>query len=115
MYLDRHIKEAELLQAIATQGAPILSTVEAVATNNPGLMQTAQAFVEQQLPTGEPPLDIPIYDLVQVDNFFGSSQYIFYTTPAQYSQVLEYYKSHMSDNGWIYQETESHEYAAAAS
>lgn len=102
------------VQAIATQGAPMLSTIQAVATYNPGLVQTAQAFINQEIPTGEPPTDIPIINRDQVENYFGSSQYIFYTSLIEYSQVLDFYKTEMPNNSWQYLQSTSNEYANAA-
>jgi hypothetical protein len=92
----------------------MISTIQAVTTNNPGLVMTAQAFIEQEIPTGEAPLDIPIYNRDQAQNYFGSSQYIFYITPSDYSQILDFYKTQMVSNGWQYLESDSHEYANAA-
>jgi hypothetical protein len=104
----------ETVKAIATQGAPVLSTIQAVATYNPGLIQTAQAVINKEIPTGEPPIDIPIFNRDQVQNYFGSNQYIFYTSPTQYSQVLEFYTTEMPNNGWQYLQDDSHEYTNAA-
>jgi len=104
----------ETVKAVATQGAPVLSTIEAVATYNPGLVKTAQAVIQQEIPTGEAPTDIPIINQDQVPNYFGSSQYIFYTSPTQYAQVLGFYKTEMPNNGWQFRENNSHEYANAA-
>jgi uncharacterized protein YoxC len=104
----------ETVNSITTQGAPMISTIQAVGTNNPGLVQTAQALVIQEIPTGEPPTDIPIFNRDQAVNYFGSSQYIFYISPTEYTQVLEFYKTQMPDNGWQYLESDSHEYANAA-
>jgi hypothetical protein len=104
----------ETAQNMATQGAPLLSTIQAVATNSPGLVGTAQSFLVEQLPSGEPPTDIPILAQDQVYNYFGSSQYIFYTTPTQYAEVLGFYQSQMENNDWELDQTESHEYANAA-
>jgi len=104
----------ETAQSMATQGAPLLSTIQAVATNSPGLVGTAQNFLVEQLPSGEPPTDIPILAQDQVYNYFGSSQYIFYTTPTQYTEVLGFYQSQMESNDWELDQTESHEYANAA-
>jgi len=104
----------ETAKAIATQGAPLLSTIQAVATYNPGLVQTAQAVIGQEIPAGEPPTDIPIINQDQVNNYYGSSTYIFYTSPTPYSQVLEFYKTKMPNNDWQYLQNDSHEYANAA-
>jgi len=104
----------ETAKAITTQGASVISTIQAAATYNPGLVQTAQAFIGQEIPTGEPPSDIPMINQDQVHNYFGSSQYIFYTSPTQYSQVLEFYKTEMPINGWKFLPNDSHEYANAA-
>jgi hypothetical protein len=109
-----HPHVLETAQALLTQAAPAIGTIQSVATYNPGLLQTAQAAVGRELPTGEPPTDIPILSQDQVYNFFGSSQYIFYTTPTQYPQVLDFYQTQMPDYGWKFQESESHEYAKAA-
>ena len=102
------------VKAVATQGAPLLSTIEAAATYNPGLVQTAQGIIQNEIPTGEPPTDIPIINRNQVNDYFGASQYIFYTTPNAYPEVLQFYQTGMPDNGWQYLEAESHEYANAA-
>lgn len=110
----QHPGVLETVKALATQGAPLLSTIQAVATYNPGLVQTAQAFINQEIPTGEPPSDIPIINRDQASNYFGSSQYIFYITPTGYTQVLDFYKSEMPNNGWQYLQSDSHEYANAA-
>jgi len=104
----------ETAKAIATQGAPLLSTIQAVATYNPGLVRTAQAVIEQEIPTGEPPIDIPIINRDEAYNYFGSSQYIFYTSPTSYAQVLDFYTAEMLNNGWQYLQNDSHEYANAA-
>jgi hypothetical protein len=104
----------ETAQAIATKGAPVISTIQAVTTNSPGLVGTAQTFLGEQLPSGEPPTDIPILAQDQVYNYFGSSQYVFYTTPTQYTEVLAFYQTQMPANGWEIDQTESHEYANAA-
>jgi len=110
----QHPGVLETVKAFTTQGAPLLSTIQAVATDNPGLEQTAKAFVEQEIPTGEPPADIPIVNPELVENYYGSSQYIFYTSPLEYTQLLEFYKTEMPNNGWQYLESVSHEYANAA-
>ena len=110
----QHPGVLETIKALATHGAPMISTIQAVATDNPGLVQTAQAFVEQEIPTGEPPTDIPIFNRDQIGNYFGSSQYIFYISPTDYEQVLDFYKTQMPNNGWQYLESDSHEFANAA-
>jgi hypothetical protein len=109
-----HPSILETVQTIATQGVPVISTIQAVATNNPGLVQTAQAIIAEELPTGEPPADVPILAQDQVYNYFGSSQYIFYTSPTQYPQMLAFYQSQMPISGWILDQAESQEYANAA-
>jgi hypothetical protein len=110
----KHPGILETVKAIATQGAPVISTIQAVATYNPGLVQTAQAVINQEIPTGEPPTDIAIINRDQVQNYFGSSQYIFYTSPTQYAHVLEFYKTEMPNDGWQYLQDNSHEYANAS-
>jgi hypothetical protein len=104
----------ETVKAIATQGAPLLSTIQAVATYNPGLVQTAQAFIVQEIPTGEPPTDIPTIDPERAQSYFGSSQYIFFISPVEYTRVLDFYKTEMPVNGWQYLQNNSYEYANAA-
>ncbi len=104
----------ETVKAYTTLGAPMISTVQAVGTNNPGLVETAQAFINQEKPTGEPPADMPIFNREQADSFFGSSQYIFYISPSEYTQVLDFYKTQMPNNGWQFLESDSHEYTNAA-
>ncbi len=101
-------------ESIDTQGVPLLGTIQAVATNNPGLVQTAQAVIEKEIPTGEPPRDVPILNRSQAEGFIGSSQYIFYTSPSKYSDVLSFYQTEMPNNGWQYQESESHLFSNAA-
>ena len=101
-------------KAVVTQGAPFLGTIEAVTTNSPGLVQTAQAIINNELPTGEPPSDIPILDRNQAKDFIGYSQYIFYISSSQYQDVLTFYQTEMPNNGWLYMESESHEYANAS-
>ncbi len=110
----QHPGVLETAKGFATHGAPIISTIQAVATENPGLVQTAQAFIEQELPTGEPPSDIPIFDPNMAENYFGTSQYIFYISPTEYTQVLDFYKTQMLNNGWQYMESDSHEFTNAA-
>jgi len=110
----QHSGIIETVKALATQGVPIISTIQAVATYNPGLVQTAQAFINQEIPGGEPPPDIPIYNRDQVNNYFGSSQYIFYTSSSAYDQILDFYKTEMPNLGWQYLQSDSHEYANAA-
>jgi hypothetical protein len=110
----QHPDVLETVKAFTTQGPAIINTIQAAATNNPGLVQTAQAFIEQEIPTGEPPADIPIYELEQVENFFGSSQYIFYISPGEYPLILEFYKTQMPSNGWQFLESDSHEFSNAA-
>jgi hypothetical protein len=104
----------ETVKAVGTQSVPLISTIQAVGTYNPGLVQTAQAFINQGIPTGEPPSDIPIKNRDQAGNYFGSSQYIFYTSPVTYDQVLDFYKTEMPKNSWQYNQSDSHEYANAA-
>jgi hypothetical protein len=110
----QHPGVLETVKAFSTQGAPIISTIQAVATDNPGFIQTAQSLIKQEIPTGEAPVDIPIYNRDQAQNFFGSSQYIFYITPTEYAQILAFYKTQMVNDGWQYLEGDSHEYANAA-
>jgi hypothetical protein len=102
------------VKAISTQGAPILSTIQAAGTYSPGLVQTAQAVIQNEIPTGEPPSDIPILNRDQVKDYFGSSQYVFYISPSAYADVMQFYQTEMPNNGWQYIESESHEYANAA-
>ncbi len=104
----------ETVKAVTTQGAPLLSTIQAAGTNNPGLVQTARAIIQKEIPTGEPPDDIPVINRDQLHDYFGSSKYIFYTTPDQYAEVLQFYQTEMPKNGWQYLENDSHEYANAA-
>ncbi len=104
----------ETVKGVATQGAPLLSTIQAAATNNPGLVETAQAIVQKEIPTGEPPADIPVMNRDQSNSYFGTSQYIFYISPNPYPDVLQFYKTEMPSNGWQYLESDSHEYANAA-
>jgi hypothetical protein len=110
----QHSDMLQTAKAISTQVSPLISTIQAVASHHPGLVQTAQALIKQELPSGEPPSDIPIYDLQSADAFFGSSQYIFYIVSAEYDQVLEFYTTQMPVYGWEYQESDSHEFANAS-
>lgn len=104
----------ETVQSVATQGAPLISTIQAVATYNPGLVQTAQAVIQKEIPTGEPPGDIPVLNRDQLHDYFGSSQYIFYTSPSQYTEVLQFYQTEMPNNGWQLNQNDSHDYSNAA-
>ncbi|MGE5123100.1 MAG: hypothetical protein ACM3H7_01160 [Acidobacteriaceae bacterium] len=101
------------VKAVTTQEAPIISTGEAAATQFPQYIQTVQAIFKDEIPSGEPPSDIPLQDMAQMEDFFASSQYIFYITPVKYAQVLSFYRIGMADNGWEYQQDESSEYAQA--
>jgi len=108
---------AQLRQTVeiwATKGASMLSTIQGVATLSPGFVQTAQSFIENEIPTGEPPADIPLLDLEQMVSYYGSSQYIFYITPMDYIQVLSIYQISMPHEGWQFLSDNSHEYAQAA-
>ena len=102
------------VRAITTQGAPLLSTIQAAFPDNPGVVQTAQAFIKGEVPSGDPPTDIPIMDIDRTESYFGSSQYIFYISAYEYPQVLDFYKVKMPENGWQYLQDESHQYANAA-
>jgi hypothetical protein len=110
----QHPGIVETVKAVATQGAPILSTIEGVATNNPGLVQTAQALIQKEIPTGEPPSDIPVMNRDQLNDFLGSSQYIFYTSPNTYADVLKFYQTEMPNNGWQLNQNKSHDFSNAA-
>jgi hypothetical protein len=104
----------ETVKAVGTVAAPVLGTIEAVATNNPGLVQTAQSVIQDEIPTGEAPGDIPTVDQSTVQNYFGASNYILYTSTLPYSQVHDFYKTEMPNHGWQYLESDSHEFANAA-
>jgi hypothetical protein len=104
----------ETARAIATQGAPLVATIQAATTHHPGLVQTAKALVKQEVPSGDLPGDIPIFHPDEVDNFFASSQYVFYTCQVEYTQILDFYKIEMPVNGWQYLVDDSQEYAQAA-
>lgn len=110
----QHPGIVETVKAVATQGAPLLSTIEGVATNNPGLVQTAQALIQKEIPTGEPPSDIPVMNRDQLNDFLGSSQYIFYTSPNKYADVLKFYQTEMPNNGWQLNQSKSHDFSNAA-
>jgi len=110
----QHPGVVETAKALASQGAPVISTIQAVGTSNPGLVQTAQAFINKELPSGMPPADIPIINPDQAQNYFGSGQYIIYSTPTDYNQVVDFYKTEMPNNGWQYLLSDSHEYENAA-
>ncbi|NJD60405.1 MAG: hypothetical protein FIA98_13510 [Anaerolineae bacterium] len=101
------------VKAIGTQSAPLLRALESAATDHPNLVQTAQAAIQQEVPSGEPPSDIPLLEHQQMANYFGSSQYIFYTSSSAYSYVLDFYQSGMANNGWQYIKDESHLYPNA--
>ena len=110
----QHLGVLATVKALATKGVPMISTIQAVATDNPGLVQTAQALIKDEIPTGEPPSDIPIVDRENLGNYFGSSQYIIYTSSVEYKQLLDFYKREMPNNGWQFLKSDSHEYANAA-
>jgi hypothetical protein len=110
----QHPGIVETVKSVATQGAPLLSTIEGVATNNPGLVQTAQALIQKEIPTGEPPSDIPVMNRDQLNDFLGSSQYIFYTSPNKYADVLKFYQTEMPNNDWQLNQNKSHDFSNAA-
>jgi hypothetical protein len=110
----KHPGVLETVKAVGTKAAPILNALESAATDHPDLISTAQAAIQQDIPTGEPPDDIPLLEHQQMKEFFGTSQYIFYTSPSAYSYVLDFYKGSMPGYGWQYLEDESHEYPNAA-
>jgi hypothetical protein len=102
------------VKSVGTQAAPILNALEAAATDNPGLIQTAKAAIQGKIPSGEPPSDIPLLDHQQMQDYFGSSQYIFYTSASTFEYVLDFYQTAMLANGWQYIEDQSHQYPNAA-
>ena len=113
-YGTEYARIRQTVEVWTTKGASILSTIQGVATLSPGLVQTAQSFVGNEIPTGEPPADIPLLDPEQMKSFYGSSQYIFYITSMDYIQVLSIYQTGMPHEGWQYLSDDSHEYAQAA-
>jgi len=113
-YGTEYARIRQTVEVWATKGASLLSTIQGVATLSPGLVQTAQSFIESEIPTGEPPSDIPLLDPGQMESFYGSSQYIFYITSMDYIQVLGIYQTSMPHEGWQYLSDNSHEYAQAA-
>jgi hypothetical protein len=101
------------VKAVGTQAAPLLNALKSAATDHPDLIQTAQAAIQQEIPSVEPPADIPLLEHQQMADYFGSSQYIFYTSPSAYSYVLDFYQTGMANYGWQYIEDESHLYPNA--
>jgi hypothetical protein len=104
----------ETVQAIATQSAPMLSTLQAVATDNPGLMQTVQAAITQNLGSGSAPEDIALVEQSLMQNFFGSEQLVTYTTSLVYVDVLSFYKTQMNAKGWEAVASSTYELSNAA-
>jgi hypothetical protein len=102
------------VKSLGTQAAPVLDALQAVATDQPDLIQTARAAIQGEIPSGEPPTDIPLLEHQQMQDFFGSSQYIFYVSSSTFGYVMDFYLTSMPANGWEYLEDESHQYPNAA-
>jgi hypothetical protein len=81
------------------QGPALLATAQAVATQYPGLMETAQALATQGLPQNSPALDIP---MLPGENqlLVSTPDTLSYSTPADMSTVLDFYRTEMPRQGW---------------
>jgi hypothetical protein len=82
--------------AAATQEGPsMVETAKALATQTgPRLQETAQASM------GEPPEDIPIIPGTK-DDHLTSEFMVSYSVEMPFSEVVDYYKREMPNNGWI--------------
>jgi hypothetical protein len=108
--------EAVVTDAVgfATEGAPLVETVQSIATDIPGLKVTAEALITENpevvgtlqaiategLDMGEAPNDIPVVDEATITNFFGSDAFVSYTTSQGFQAVVDFYKYEMPANGW---------------
>ncbi len=111
---------AQTAQALATAGQEIISTVEGsgiVQTADAmGLMETMQAAITD-LPEegsnliataqvvitkgayGQAPPNIPLVG-GEINDFFGSSSLVSYTTPMNLNDVIDFYRNAMPNYGW---------------
>jgi hypothetical protein len=90
-------------EAFATQQGPgLMETAQSFATEQgPGLMETVQAAATQAAPLlGETPADIPLMT-GQKENFVGTRQLVSYSIGASFTDVVDFYKKEMVNNGWV--------------
>ena len=104
----------ETAKAVATdQGPGLLETMKAVVTDQgPGLIETGQA-IATQLASGEAPADIPLVEGTRED-FTATGSLVSYTTALQFTDVVNFYKTHMPENGWTLDEQSSLETSNSA-
>lgn len=90
----------ETVEAFATQAPDLQDTVEAVITDNPEIVETVEAFATEGLDLGDAPDDIPVVDESTIQNFYGSDIFVSYNTSQDFDTVVEFYKDEMPANGW---------------
>jgi hypothetical protein len=90
----------ETVQSIATDIPELKVTAEALITENPAMVETVQAIATEGLDMGEAPGDIPVVDEATITNFYGSDAFVSYTTNQGFQAVTDFYKTEMPANGW---------------
>jgi uncharacterized protein YoxC len=90
----------ETVQSIATDIPELKVTAEALITENPEVVGTLQAIATEGLDMGEAPSDIPVVDEATITNFYGSDAFVSYTTNQGFQAVVDFYKYEMPANGW---------------
>jgi hypothetical protein len=88
-------------QDLLTESAPLIATVEAFPTENPEMMETAQAFATQALSLDQAPTDIPIITEGDTEEFLGSETIVSYATSWEFQSVLTFYETEMPEYGWL--------------
>lgn len=94
----------ETAQAFATdEGEEFIATIEAMTTEVIGsdFLETIEAEVFEDFTNGEAPLDIPVIEDANIEDFFGSKDMVSYFTAMNFQTVLGFYKKEMPTNGWI--------------
>ena len=90
-------------KALATEAEErgVLKTAQSYATQEGGnLLSTAEAMATQGVKTGSAPADIPVVDDGTIVNFLGTPRLVSYLTSMSLSDVVEFYKLEMPNNGW---------------
>lgn len=64
-------------------------------------------------PPGDGPEDVPVMDGDR-ENFFASADVVTYLIPAEYAEVVAFYKAEMEANGWTYDPNLSSEFGEIA-
>lgn len=91
-------------QAFITQEGPgALATAQAFATQHPDLAATGWALATQAASGSEAtqkPPDIPILPSDQISNLYTTRETVTYFTSQSFTQVVDFYKTEMKNNGW---------------